>query len=235
MGVKTTSKVWEWSESTGTNRLVMLALADFCDDCDECFPGVARIAKKCRISERTAQRAFKELAEIGELEVLEKLGMKTNGGATNRFKLTLKGGDKSGKREVKGGDSPGAKVVTNGVKGGDTAMSPESSGEPSVKPPEVTKGKRTLSKATREEVEAFTLTLGLTTKDGEFMFYNFEEKGWGKNWKMAVQKWKAAGWLPSQKEAARLQQPSLPSTGEPKKPVTAEDHIRYMNEQYGMA
>ncbi len=227
MGVKTTSKVWEWSESTGTNRLVMLALADFCDDCDECYPGVARIAKKCRISERTAQRAFRELTEIGELEVLEKLGVKTNGGATNRFKLILKGGDKSGKREIEGGDKSGAKVVTNGVKGGDSVVT-RTIREPSVKPSEVTKGKRTLSKATREEVEAFTLNLGLTTKDGEFMFYNFEEKGWGKNWKMAVQKWKAAGWLPSQKEASRLQQPSLPSTGEKKKTYSAADHMRAM-------
>jgi hypothetical protein len=228
MGVKTTSKVWEWSESTGTNRLVMLALSDFCDDHDECFPGVARIAKKCRISERTAQRSFRELEAMGELEVLEKLGMKTNGGATNRFKLNLKGGDKSGNREKKGGDTGGQKVVTSGAKGGDTAMSPESSGEPSVKPSEVSKEKkRTLSKATLEEVEAFTLSLGLTTKDGEFMFYNFEEKGWGKNWKMAVQKWKSAGWLPSQKEASRLQQPSFPSTGS-KKIFTAEDHMRAM-------
>lgn len=224
MGVKTTSKVWEWSESTGTNRLVMLALSDFCDDHDECFPGVARIAKKCRISERTAQRCFRELESIGELEVLEKLGMKTNGGATNRFKLNLKGGDKSGKRENQGGDTGGRKVVTSGVKGGDTAMSPESSGEPSVKPSGVSKGKkRTLSRATREEVEAFTLSIGLTSKDGEFMFYNFEEKGWGKSWKMAVRKWHSAGWLPSQKANANhnTQQPV-------KRIASAADQLRAM-------
>lgn len=129
MGVKTSAKVWDWSKSTCNHRLVMLALADFCDDHDECFPGVARIAKKCRISERTTQRCFRDLADMGELQVLEKLGMKTNGGATNRFRLILKGGDKSG---VKGGDNPGIKVVTNTAKGGDTAMSPEPSVEPSV-------------------------------------------------------------------------------------------------------
>src|SRR5687768_4514358 len=117
MGVKTTSKVWEWSESTGTSRLVMLALSDFCDDLDECYPGVARVAKKCRISERTAQRCFRELEELGELKICEKLGAKTNGGATNRFKLILKGGDKSGKRDVEGGDTGGQKVVTSEVKG----------------------------------------------------------------------------------------------------------------------
>ena len=131
MSVKTSAKVWEWSQSEGNNRLVLLALADFCDDDGVCYPGVPRLAKKCKISERSVQRAFIHLSKLGELIIERKAGIAVNGGSTNRFTVKLNGGDKLTGR---GGDNNGSKVVTILTQGGDTAMSPEPSVEPSVQP-----------------------------------------------------------------------------------------------------
>lgn len=235
MGVKTTSKVWEWSKAQGTDRLVMLALADFCDDCDECFPGIARIAKKCAVSERTVQRSFRSLEDLGELMILEKMGMKTNGGATNRFRLVLKGGDKQGQPSTKGGDKQGAKVVTNRAKGGDTAMSPEPSGEPSVnhqlraspKPLKVVEEKKSKGRATHEEVKTFFRELNLPQDDADWFYYKCEGNGWKnggtsiKDWKLTVRSWVSAKYLPSLKANGRGQ----PYTPPPSKRIASAKEI----------
>lgn len=121
------TKVWEWSKSSGNDRMVLLALADHSDDDGICFPGIARIAKKSRISERTVQRCFKNLMALGELKIEENMGIQTKGGKTNRFTIKVYGGDK-----LTGGDKKLGKVVTESPKGGDTAMSPKSSVESSV-------------------------------------------------------------------------------------------------------
>ena len=225
MSVKISAKVWEWSQSEGTDRLVMLALSDFCDDDGMCYPGVARIAKKCRISERSVQRAFLSLTKLGELSIEQKAGIHTNGGATNRFILTLSGGVKL-TGGMQGGDIHGTKVVTNGVKGGDTAMSPDPSGDPSVKPSvlelndEVRKKHRqgavNGTKPTQPEIETFfTSSLSLPKTDGEWFFNSMEACGWSrgkaplKNWHAHARAWKLAAIFPSQKQQSSFlpQQP----------------------------
>jgi len=58
---------------------------------------------------------------------------------------------------------------------------------------------------TLEEFKDFAASLGLPENDGIFFFQDCEEKGWKrgkdpiKDWRMSMQKWKTAGWLPSQK------------------------------------
>lgn len=216
MSVKISAKVWEWSQSEGTDRLVMLALSDFCDDDGVCYPGVARIAKKCRISERSVQRAFQSLTKLGELAIEQKAGIHTNGGATNRFILTLNGGVRL-TGGVRGGDIHGTKVVTNGVKGGDTAMSPDPSVEPSVKPSggfqlssEPKKRKIKIGtvnghKPTQSEVEDFTASIGQPRLDGEMAYLKWNAKGWPKNWMDDIRYHKRAGWLHSQKQQSAVE------------------------------
>ena len=138
MSLKQMTKVWEWSDSEGTSLLVMLALADHADDDGYCFPGIARIARKCRVSERSVQRHLRDLEKIGELVIEEGRGIVTQGGCTNRYRITVTPRTtadnpghprtQSGDR-LTGGDNPGTKGVTNGAKRGDTALPPEPSGE----------------------------------------------------------------------------------------------------------
>lgn len=75
---------------------------------------------------------------------------------------------------------------------------------------EESNGKETESKpkGTAEEFKAYSVSLGLTENDGEFLHSYFEGNGWMrgkspiKDWKAAFRTWKIQKWLPSQKEAA---------------------------------
>lgn len=187
MGMKAMTKVWEWSRSSGNDRMVLLAIADHANDDDECFPGVARIAKKSRISERTVQRCFKNLEKLGELIIKEGEGFSTKGGKTNLFIITVKGGDK-----LSGSDNGGKKVVTNRTKGSDTAMSPKPSVEPSVEP----KYNGKFKKPILGELNSEAIRIGLTKEDGEEFFLHHEARGWNLRsgpmvcWKSALETWK---------------------------------------------
>lgn len=75
---------------------------------------------------------------------------------------------------------------------------------------EESNGRETESKpkGTAEEFKAYSVSLGLTENDGEFLHSYFEGNGWMrgkspiKDWKAAFRTWKIQKWLPSQKEAA---------------------------------
>ena len=61
------------------------------------------------------------------------------------------------------------------------------------------------SKGSREDLMGYAMEIQLPYTDGNFLFEHFEETGWkrGKepirDWKATMRKWKAGGWLPSQK------------------------------------
>jgi hypothetical protein len=61
------TRVWEYSKTTGTELLVILALADRADDDGYCFPGVAYIAHKARVTDRRVQQILRKLEEMGEI------------------------------------------------------------------------------------------------------------------------------------------------------------------------
>jgi len=75
MSVKVMSWVWEQSKSAGTDRLVLLAIADCASDGgDQAWPSMANLARKAGIDVRTAQRAVGRLVELGELTVTPNAG-----------------------------------------------------------------------------------------------------------------------------------------------------------------
>ena len=74
MSISIMSMVWAHSKSTGSARLVLLAIADFSDDSGRAYPSVSTLAKKAAISERTAQYCIRELVTLGELSVGENDG-----------------------------------------------------------------------------------------------------------------------------------------------------------------
>lgn len=76
MSVRVMSWVWDHSRSEGTDRLVLLAIADAADhDETNTWPSIATLAAKCRLSERSAKWCVRSLVEAGELQpVADMLG-----------------------------------------------------------------------------------------------------------------------------------------------------------------
>lgn len=72
MSVEATRAVWRYSESTGTARLVLLAIADNADDGGIAWPGHKTIAEKCHISQRTVISNIARLNNISELGVIHR-------------------------------------------------------------------------------------------------------------------------------------------------------------------
>lgn len=67
------SEVWR-SKLPMTEKMVLLCLADFANDRGECWPAVETIAGKCSCSDRTVQKAIKQLAKWGFLGIISKPG-----------------------------------------------------------------------------------------------------------------------------------------------------------------
>lgn len=66
VSIKIMTQVWDMA-LPGTEKLVMLALADAASDEGACWPMVATIAKKCGISERTVFRVADKMREAGHI------------------------------------------------------------------------------------------------------------------------------------------------------------------------
>ena len=69
MSIKVMSLCWEGSQHSGSDLLMLLAIADFSDDHGKAYPAVATLAKKCRMQRRNAQRILHNLENSGELVI----------------------------------------------------------------------------------------------------------------------------------------------------------------------
>ena len=87
MSVEVMRRVWAVSESTGSARLVLLAIADCCnsDDGTGAWPSIPELCAKTRLGDRTVQRAIRALQKLGELWVERNAG--PNG--VNRYRVVL--------------------------------------------------------------------------------------------------------------------------------------------------
>lgn len=85
MSIRVMTLVWDRSQHTATDLLMMLALADFSDDQGNSYPGVPALALKCRMSTRNANLILAKLRCSGELEVRQNEGPL----GTNRYRITL--------------------------------------------------------------------------------------------------------------------------------------------------
>jgi hypothetical protein len=65
MSVKVMAEVWDL-DLPDSEKLVLLAFADFSSDAGICYPSIARITQKCCISESTVHRIIASLRR-GEL------------------------------------------------------------------------------------------------------------------------------------------------------------------------
>lgn len=69
MSVTTMARVWATSSHSGTELLMLLAIADFSDDDGRAYPAVATLAKKCRMTDRNARMILANLRDSEELIV----------------------------------------------------------------------------------------------------------------------------------------------------------------------
>jgi hypothetical protein len=75
MSVRVMTWVFDNSVSEGTDRLVLLAIADRAnDDGTDAWPSLGWIAKKANVSERTVRRSIRNLESMGELRTRVRAG-----------------------------------------------------------------------------------------------------------------------------------------------------------------
>jgi len=70
MSVRVMTWVWDNGPDSATEKLVLLALADFCDDAGNCWPSMARIARKACVEDRSARRIIRRLERAGYLDTV---------------------------------------------------------------------------------------------------------------------------------------------------------------------
>lgn len=87
MSAEATNWVWKHSEASGSDRLVLLALADFCNEKAECYASYGTLVKKTRLAEKTVYRALKSLQSAGEVEQLKQGDFGQAGRSASEWRL----------------------------------------------------------------------------------------------------------------------------------------------------
>lgn len=137
MSIRLANHVWEHAQLSGTDLLMLLALADHANDEAVCWPSLERLAARCRISKRQAQRVIQRLIAAGEIYVDAGNG---RGNTSYYHLLNLPEKVTSGAEKVTSASpiapeekvtssaekvTPEAEKVTSSALKGDIAMSPE--------------------------------------------------------------------------------------------------------------
>lgn len=89
MSVRSMARVWEGSSHSGTELLMLLAIADFADDSGRAYPSISTLAAKCRTKPRYAMVLLEALTASGELEVRKNAGPVGRGGRTNLYRIVF--------------------------------------------------------------------------------------------------------------------------------------------------
>lgn len=85
MSVHAMGLVWQSSSHSGTDLLMLLAIADFADDDGRAYPSVATLARKCRMTPRNVNHILPRLVLSGELSI--KVGQGPRG--TNLYRIDI--------------------------------------------------------------------------------------------------------------------------------------------------
>lgn len=74
MSIKLMTAVWEREDLSSTQKLVLLALADWANDEGLCWPSINRLAIKASLTGRGVQKAIRSLEDIGFIRRIEVVG-----------------------------------------------------------------------------------------------------------------------------------------------------------------
>jgi hypothetical protein len=67
MSIRIMANVWEHPGINSTQKLVLLALADWANDEGMCWPSIQRIADKCSLTTRAVQKSLRAIEDMGML------------------------------------------------------------------------------------------------------------------------------------------------------------------------
>ncbi len=89
MSIKVSLYYWDQAQiESHTDKLVLLALSDWCNDEGWCYPSVPNIARRCSLTDRGVQKVLSRLVAAGLLRIEKDAGIHTGqGSATSRFHL----------------------------------------------------------------------------------------------------------------------------------------------------
>jgi hypothetical protein len=87
MSAEATNWVWKHSQAAGSDRLVLLALADFCNEKAECYASYGTLVKKTRLGEKTVYRSLKSLQSAGEVEQIKQGEFGQSGHLASEWRL----------------------------------------------------------------------------------------------------------------------------------------------------
>lgn len=87
MSIAVMTEVWKDAPVSGTELLMLLALADSCNDDRECWPSLRHLQHKVRVSRPQAQRLLKNLEQQSLIESVKKGGRGAKGRETNLYRL----------------------------------------------------------------------------------------------------------------------------------------------------
>jgi len=130
MSFRVVQAVWDRSTRRGTERLVLLAIADSVNDNQGgvAWLAVAKLAKKARLSERQVQRHIRALQKSGELQVSLGAGPK----GANLYKICLSAENPERGEDIVTGANSSNEAVTSAPLKGDASVT-QSVNEPSLK------------------------------------------------------------------------------------------------------
>lgn len=84
MSLDISAEVWKHSQQSGSELIVMLALADNADtDSRLAWPSIAYLARKSRMTDRGVQKVLRRLEDSGEIEIRQP----TTGRKTNTYRI----------------------------------------------------------------------------------------------------------------------------------------------------
>lgn len=116
MSIKVMSLVWDKSRASGTDLLVMLAMADWGnDDGGSIYPSIPTLAKKLRLKDRATQYAVKRLIDSGEITVSRGSHRIKDGIWTNEYRINISQISSYEEDERGATECTGAKPCTRGV------------------------------------------------------------------------------------------------------------------------
>lgn len=91
MSARSVALVLNHSESSGTDKVVLLGIAWHMTETEQAgaWPSIERLAAYAKVSTRTVIRSIQHLQELGELDVSRHTGRSYGGNATNRYWILL--------------------------------------------------------------------------------------------------------------------------------------------------
>ena len=82
MSIRLMNLAWQ-AQLTSTQKLVLIAMADWSNDEGICWPSIAKLASKTSLSERGLRKVIRNLEQLGLINTQEKPGK------GNLYQLTL--------------------------------------------------------------------------------------------------------------------------------------------------